>query len=148
MILNIIENYEQYCSVHPGFKDAFIFLKREDILEVEADKYVLDGENLFIIISKEQGRTKEAAKLEAHAKYIDIQILLGGEEQIGWKSVNDCKSIEKKYDSEKDIEYFSDSPQTYFTLKPGSFAIFFPDDAHSPMVGNGIIHKAVVKVKI
>jgi biofilm protein TabA len=31
---------------------------------------------------------------------------------------------------------------------PGTFAIFFPEDAHAPMAGEGLIHKVVVKVAV
>mgnify|MGYP003204618341 CR=1 FL=1 len=37
---------------------------------------------------------------------------------------------------------------TYFTLGEGEIGIFFPQDAHAPLVGDGRVKKAVVKVKV
>jgi beta-galactosidase beta subunit len=33
-------------------------------------------------------------------------------------------------------------------LQPGSFAIFFPEDAHAPLSSTGRVHKIVVKVAV
>ena len=34
-----------------------------------------------------------------------------------------------------------------FTLSPGEFVIFFPEDAHAPCIGEGVIRKMVAKVR-
>ena len=47
-----------------------------------------------------------------------------------------------------DIEFFFDPPQTYLALKPNMFALFFPGDAHAPMISDGAVHKCVVKVRV
>ncbi|MGZ8545586.1 MAG: YhcH/YjgK/YiaL family protein, partial [Flavisolibacter sp.] len=44
--------------------------------------------------------------------------------------------------------FYSDAPDMFFQLKPGQFAIFFPDDVHAPMIGDAEIKKLVIKVKI
>jgi len=36
----------------------------------------------------------------------------------------------------------------YFQLTNHQFAIFFPEDVHAPMIGEGQIKKMVIKVKI
>jgi beta-galactosidase beta subunit len=54
--------------------------------------------------------------------------------------------VEKQYDEEKDILLYSDDPAVWFTVHPGTFVIFFPWDAHAPLVSNGIVHKIVAKV--
>lgn len=148
MIFDKIENAQKYFPLHPGFKEAFAFLAQQEIATLPLEKIELAGSDLFVMLSNKAGKTPEAAKIEAHKNYIDIQYLISGEEKIGWKAYPECKEVEKPYDSVKDIEYFADSPQTYFSLTPGSFAIFFPEDGHVPMIGEGMIHKAVVKVKI
>jgi beta-galactosidase beta subunit len=34
------------------------------------------------------------------------------------------------------------------TVAPGSFGIFFPEDAHAPAAADGPIHKVVLKVAV
>ena len=43
---------------------------------------------------------------------------------------------------------FGDKPDLWFSLPPGSFAIFFPSDAHAPLAGAGKTMKAVVKIAV
>ena len=148
MILDKLENAENYFALHPKFKDAFLFLNRPDIKEFVFQSYSLDDKILYALLSNKPGKKKEDSKLEAHKKYIDIQFLIEGEEVIGWKTYKDCKQVEKLYNDENDIEFFSDIPQTYLTLTPGTFAIFYPDDAHAPMISDNSVHKVVLKVKI
>ena len=46
------------------------------------------------------------------------------------------------------VIFYSDKPDTYFQFKAGQFAIFYPEDVHAPMIGEGPIKKLVVKVKL
>ena len=71
-----------------------------------------------------------------------------GTEQIGWKPRNTCVNPRGEYNTEKDVIFYNDAPDTYFSLKAGQFAIFFPEDVHAPMIGVGPIKKLVVKVKL
>jgi len=147
MIFDKLENAKNYESLNTGFKKAFEFLSRPDIAELECKKYEIDGTNVFAMITDKPGKNKEEAKLEAHNKYIDIQFLIKGSEEIGWKARVDCKAIAVPFNAEKDIEFYSDKAQTYFSFSPFDFAVFFPEDAHAPMVSETNVHKVVIKVK-
>ena len=46
------------------------------------------------------------------------------------------------------MTFYSDAPGMYFQLTDNQFAIFFPEDVHAPMIGEGEIKKMVIKVKI
>ena len=54
---------------------------------------------------------------------------------------NTSKSLFGEYNPEKDVRYFHDAADTYFQLTDGQFAIFFPEDVHAPMIGEGVIRK-------
>jgi YhcH/YjgK/YiaL family protein len=88
------------------------------------------------------------AKFEAHNSYIDIQVLISGVEQMGWKPRNTCTQPKGEFNTEKDVIFYNDKPDMYFQLQPGQFAIFYPEDVHAPMIGEGPIKKLVIKVKI
>ena len=140
MIVDQLENAEKYFDLQPAFEKAFKFLRQENLAELELKKYELDGDRLFCSIDKVQGRSRDEAKLEAHKKYIDIQYVIAGDEEMGWKQTSTCKQIAQQYDSKKDIGFFNDEPQTWKKVPPGYFTIFFPDDSHAPVVGEGEIH--------
>ncbi len=147
MILDTLEHAETYFKLHPRFEEAFKFLRRPDLAGLDAAAHPIDKKEVYALIQNNAGKEKKDARLEAHRSYIDIQFLIAGSEQIGWKPREACGDVAQAYDGERDIEFFSDPPQTDLHLKPGMFAIFFPGDAHAPMVSEGVVHKCVVKVK-
>ena len=108
VVINKLQHAERYYSMHPVFEKAFAFLRQDGLAELPADRYEIDGEKLFCIISKGPGRSRAEAKLEAHRKYIDIQYVIAGTDEMGWKPTADCKSIETEYDAEKDIMFFKE----------------------------------------
>jgi YhcH/YjgK/YiaL family protein len=52
------------------------------------------------------------------------------------------------YNEEKDVQLYLDQPDTFFSLTDHQFVIFFPEDVHAPMIGEGEITKMVIKVRI
>lgn len=150
MIVDTLQNASKYFSIHPLFAKAFDYINKTDFSNTEVGKYDIDGNSLKAILSNGLGKTKEAsiAKFECHNKHIDIQLCLNGREQIGWKSRERCITENGGYNEEKDVQFYSDEPDMYFELTDGQFAIFFPEDVHAPMIGEGDIKKLVIKVKI
>jgi len=148
VILDRLENAEKYYDMHPRFERAFAFLRQDGLAELPADRYEIDGDRIFCMISKGPGRSRAEAKLEAHRKYIDIQYVIAGADEMGWRPTADCKLVDTPYDAEKDIGFFKDEPERWTQVPAGSFVIFFPQDAHAPLVGGEEIHKAVLKVAV
>jgi YhcH/YjgK/YiaL family protein len=146
MIHDNLKNAEKYYDMHPRFKQAFAYLKQESLADIPDGKYEIDGDRIFAMIQKGMGQPKSEAKLESHRKYIDIQYVISGTDEMGWKPTSSCKSVDVPYDAEKDIGFFKDEPQTWTKVEPGYFTIFTPDDAHAPMISDGEIRKVVIKV--
>jgi YhcH/YjgK/YiaL family protein len=148
MILDRLALAGRYASMHPGFAKAFEFLAATDLAELALGKLPIDGDRLYAIAMIDPGRGRHGAKLEAHRKYIDIQCVVSGCEGMGWKSLADCRRPESTFEPSRDIGFFLDSPDSWFTMHPGEFAIFFPEDAHAPLAGEGDVRKVVVKVAL
>ena len=148
MILDVTDNLSQYEAIHPLFPTAAKFLNRPDLKELEDGKYEIEGKDLFAIVMRAAGRSEDEAKLEVHNNYIDIQVILQGTETMGWKDRAVCLTPEAAFDSEKDVQFFEDRPDTWFQVQPGQFALFFPADAHAPLVATEEIHKVVIKVAV
>ena len=148
MILDRIEQIERYKILNPHFSAAFAFLQQAELSELPCGKHDIDGDNVFAIVDKATARPREQARLEAHRKYIDIQVVLSGSDEMGWKNRAICKIPDGEYDSDSDVEFFADAPDAWIPVSAGSFAIFFPDDTHAPLIGSGELHKVVVKVMI
>lgn len=147
MIIDTILNSEKYNPVHPLFVKVFDFLKNKNLKDLQPGIFQI-AEDIQIIVSEKKGLKRQQAKFEAHNLYIDIQICLSGEETFGWKSRSTCKNIEVDYNTGKDVIFFRDAPDTYFQLHEGQFAVFFPEDVHAPMIGDGLVKKLVAKLKL
>ena len=150
MIIDDLTNAKKYFCIHPLFAPAFEYIQAQDKGALQPGKYEIQGDDLKVIISNNPGKTKEEsnAKFECHEKYIDIQVCISGKETIGWKPRNTCSQQKDQYNSEKDVTFYNDAPDMYFQLTNNQFAIFFPEDVHAPMIGEGEIKKMIFKVKI
>ncbi len=148
MIHDILAHSYNYEMIHPGFKKAFDFFKSTDLLNLPVGKIVIDSDEVFAMVSICQGIKPGESKLEAHRKYIDIQMPLSTTETMGWASTQHAMTLSQEYDEDKDIMFFEEKANDYVIVNPMEFVVFFPEDAHQPCIGIGEIKKVVVKVKI
>jgi len=148
MILDSLKNAYLYYPLHPGFKTAFEFLQNNSLKKMPDGRQEIDGDRVFLTLSSVTGKGKKGVRLEAHRRYIDIQLSLKGKECIGWSALSRCKENDGQFDTEKDCGFWRDKPQSWLVLKPGTFVIFFPEDAHAPLAAKGNSRKAVFKVVV
>lgn len=144
MILDTIDKLDQYASLNPLFAQAIEYLKQTDLQALPVGKVQLKGNDLVVNVNETNPKTKEEAKLETHRQYVDIQIPLSGAEVMGYTPGDALPDAE--YNAEKDITFFPGLAESYFTVKPGMFAIFFPQDGHAPGITETGVKKIIVKV--
>ena len=148
MILDTLENLGCYERVHSALPRALAFLRRPDLKELAPGRHELDGERVYAMIACGPGRTRAEGLLEVHRRYIDIQLVLSGTDEMGWKPLADCRQPSGVYDPDSDAQLFADTPDAWVLVGPGQFALFLPEDAHLPMVGDGEILKAIAKIAV
>lgn len=148
MILDSLKNSGLYTTLNPRLERAFERIAATDWKTVGPGIHELDGRDIFVNVMDIDLKTKAEAKLEIHDAYIDIQVLVTGTaEAFGWSDRAELRKPLDAFDVQKDIQFFDDVPQTYYTLRPGQFTMLFPGDAHAPMVGEGRVRKIIVKVR-
>lgn len=147
MIFDSLKHRALYYAVSPRLKRAFDYIVSTDLAALEVGKHAIEGDDIFVNVIECELKKPADAKLEVHNTYIDIQVVVSGIESFGWSERADVKQPQSAFDPEKDIQFFDDPAQTYYTLKPGQFTILMPDDAHAPMVGEGSVKKLIVKVR-
>lgn len=145
----------KYYILHPLFRKAFDYVSEhfDDLFDSKTDgKHAIQGDDLFVIVGDNTLKRPEDAALEAHNKYIDIQILLSGSENFGWAQRIACTEPRSAFDEAKDCILYNDLPTSTVTAQPGEFVIFFPEDAHAPLIRpagvSGGTRKAIVKVRV
>jgi YhcH/YjgK/YiaL family protein len=148
MILDTLDRSASYHALHPLFAQAFTFLRSTDLHALAPGRHDIDGERLFAIVEDCAGRTHAEAKLECHRRYIDIQLVLEGVDEMGWKPRSECVDPATEFDAARDIQFFNDAPSSWVATPPGAFCLFFPEDAHAPLVSAGRIRKVVVKIEV
>lgn len=149
MILDSMKNAALYYGVCPRMQRAFELLAQTDLMSLPEGKTLLDGEEIFVNVMERDLKQIGEAKVEVHNKYADIQILLTGKDEgFGWIERADLKEPIADFDEAKDVQLFNDAYQTIYTIVPGQFTILMPEDGHAPMIGEGKVRKAIVKVMI
>ncbi len=148
MIFSSLSQSDRYAALHPLFPRAFDYIRNTDLHALAPGRYNIVGDDLIAIVEQVPARTREMARPEAHRRYIDIQLVLQGDEQMGWKPLADCLNPVSEHSMEKDIRFFHDAPASWVAVPPDHFCIFFPEDAHAPLVGSGTIRKVIFKVAV
>lgn len=138
-----------YEKTHKYFAEAFE-LARKVINDIPEDgKYFVDGDNYFYMIQSYKAKDPSAVTFESHREYIDIQIVLRGEEEIRVEAMDGLTCC-KEY--APDCERFSMNDK-YDSVRvcAGEAVILFPNEPHAPGVravgGGGDVRKLVVKIR-
>ena len=148
MIVDTIENLNKYVVLNPLIVEVVEFLNIHDLGTMEAGHYPIKDQELFMNLQVVKQRTKDTAPLESHVVMADIQIPISCEETFGYSPVSDLPDAD--YNAENDYSLYGDTKaQTYVTVKPGQFVIFFPQDGHAPCIIDELeIKKAIFKVAV
>lgn len=147
MIFDKLEKLRQYDVVSDKVLN-FLFNLDEN---KPAGHYEIDDEayaNIDVYETKEY----DICFPEAHKRYIDIQMLLSGEERLDFANISEL-SIKDDYDEERDIMFFHNPEKmNTFYLKKGYFALLYPTDAHKPQMKSSensqTVKKVVVKIAV
>jgi len=167
MVYDKIENIELYKGLSEDIYEGLKYLK-----ELNADTAPGTYEvtpRLKAIVSEYETKTVNENGFESHRKNIDIQALLTGTERIAFLPVDQLTET-TPYNDATDATFYEvpssislhtsalgHQTSSVFplpssvTLRPGSFALFFPHDAHMPCLSIEAptkVKKVVVKVKI
>ena len=150
MVLDKISNQTIYTGIHKGFKQVFDFINTNDLTAMELGKHTIDGDAIFVVLMEYTTQPVSECKSETHKKYIDIQYMITGEEQIGIVSL-DGEIPTTPYNEEGDFMFYTLPTLPQIQLKTEHFAIFFPDDIHQTMIEIDQpkkLRKAVFKIRL
>jgi len=120
----------------------------EKVCAMADGKY--EFENWFVTISSVMTDHAENRHTEFHREFMDIQLILAGDEIIAYDSLNlaDEPSFEKKPDL-----FILEKPElrNRIILSKGEFLTFYPGEAHQALCAVGkpaLVKKAVFKIPL
>ncbi len=155
MIYDQTKNLFRYANVYPRFAKAFAFFEELMAKKVENGCYVLEGteieKEIYVNICGGENQYKETARAEAHRKYIDVQILLEGDEDMFVPSRT--PAITTEYQEDGDYLLYENVPLSAchrLNVVEGSFAVFLAEElhapGHSPEKAPTKFRKAIIKI--
>ena len=130
-------------GLHPVLQQALTLAVAANLQEKMPGRYELQGDNIFMNVMQFATQSPEQKKAELHREYIDIQVLLSGEERILFGMTDSARQCEEMH-IEDDYQLCSQiADEQAMVLKPGRFVIFMPGEPHKP----GCVVQAPVDIK-
>ena len=151
MIITRIDKLENYINLNEDFKTVIENTARFSSPDMENGKYKIT-ERVFAVVNSYESAEAKKDFFENHRKYIDIQCVLAGSEEI-YTADAQRLTIDREYDAENDYELYK-TPKEFsaLVLSAGDCAVFFPGEAHLPGVmkksGAEKISKLIFKVRV
>lgn len=149
MIFGNINEKNTFGALEEALKECMDYVKNHDLAAYEKGSHEIDGERLFVNIVEYATTTPENRFWEAHRKYLDVHVMLWGEEQI---DLNFIGNLEQKDFVEKDdFLPLEGEPNAHVVLRSGDFLVCYPGDGHRTAVQvseSCNIKKAIFKVLI
>jgi YrbI family 3-deoxy-D-manno-octulosonate 8-phosphate phosphatase/YhcH/YjgK/YiaL family protein len=109
---------------------ALSYMKKLNVVGADCGKKVVVDDKFFYTVQSYQTKSEEDAGLESHKEYIDIQLMISGNEVMDICDTSRL-SVKTPYDLEKDIMFWNIPPRmARITLKTGDFIILYPENAH------------------
>lgn len=153
MIASTIQDYQQMYGLSPQLKtlieQALAIIERHP----DEGRYDIEGDAAFVLVSRPQTEPHAQRPAELHHRYLDVQILLEGEEVLGYGLAQCHAAPEQDHLKEKDIAFFTSIPNEQFLhFQPGNLVVFLPKELHRPLCAvkdsPQQIKKAVLKVRM
>lgn len=127
---------------------AFRYLQESDLETATPGKVDIDGDRVFALVQEYQSKPLSQGFWESHRKYLDVQYVVSGVEQMGYANLTQLTA--GAYDADKDV-IIHEGSGSFVLLSAGMFAVMMPEDAHMPGIAVGNPHpvkKVVVKVAV
>lgn len=147
MIIDTIQNLEKYVALNPRIQHVVSFLRNNHWEDVADGKHIISGNDVFVNVMTQDGKTPQQAPMEYHKEMIDVQVPINTAETYGY--IPAAELPESPFDTAKDITLIPGiEAQTFVTARPGQFVIFMPQDGHAPgITDQPTLRKAIFKVR-
>lgn len=139
-----------YRGIHPNLDLALEHITPEFLASLrDGQRVELQGDQVYCTRFTYETIPQEESFFEAHRRYLDIHIMVEGEERVDMNRPEDLKLT----DAQEGNDFYAYQGESWHStvLKPGEFLVVFPGDAHRIKVqvdGPKTVSKAVFKVCI
>lgn len=153
MILGNVNHLDLIPYLPTKIKQSIEYIKDNVNSNTPAGRYDIDSDNMFFMVSDNSLRYIHEANPEYHKKYIDVQIVLDGQEGMAVSTLPPHTQILEDKIAENDIAFIkTPNEETMLVLQKDDFIVFLPNEVHKPLcaVDNKIatVRKVVVKIAL
>lgn len=128
MIIDSIHNIMKYEALLPNLKAGMEAVR--GLTELETGRYEFPGG--YFMVQKGTTRPIAEGTFEAHRKYIDVQILMEGSEEVAWEDIRNLVTV-VPYNPEKDAQRLTGNKEHVMKITKDMFYAAFPEDGHQPV---------------
>lgn len=147
MILDTLDRLECYGYISPLMGKVLEFFRTTDLSALQPGRIDLQGDDLFVNVNRQNAQTRDEAPIEAHKEYIDIQVPISSDEEMGFISASFMPAPSKPYSADRDVAFYPGLCDTYLNVRKGMFTVFFPGEGHAPAITKDGILKLIVKIR-
>jgi YhcH/YjgK/YiaL family protein len=147
MILDKLSAANAYRGIHPRLDGVLDRLNEAFLATVGPETMELEGDKLYVTRFTYETLPREETFFEAHKRYLDVHLMVQGEERVELASPGGLTLFEHQGDF---YAYRGEAEQS-LVLRPGSFLVVFPEDAHRIKIqvnGPETVSKVVFKVLV
>lgn len=110
------------------------------------------GDGVFALEQAYTAKPPAEGRWEAHRVYIDVQVVVSGDELMEVTEVSRL-TVAEDHTPAKDLLFFDQNGEgSVLRVRAGELAVFYPADAHKPSLAAGVpasvVRKTVVKVPV
>jgi YhcH/YjgK/YiaL family protein len=145
MIIDRIENARLYLGLGTAFKEAFSFLQAKGFENKEPGRCEISG-GTYCLVQRYETRPEAGCLFEAHRRYIDLHYIVAGTECHRYSHLAGLE-LREPYSESSDAAMYG-GQGSRFTLGPGFFAIYYPEDAHMPNLIAAETPEKMIKVVV
>ncbi|MGL4740257.1 MAG: YhcH/YjgK/YiaL family protein [Sarcina sp.] len=148
MINGMLNNIKHYKGISSNLDTAIDYILCNNLNSLNNGKTIIDGDNVFLNKFTYTSLPESECCFEGHKKYLDIHLILSGEELIAYSDISNLTPI-TDYDIENDFQLFHGDITNYYKITPNTFVMTFLEDIHMPKISSkkrSIVDKVVVKV--
>ena len=138
-----------YRGIHPNLDLALEHIDPAFLSSLGTERVELRGSDVYCTRFTYDTIPDEESFFEAHAKYLDIHLMLEGAERV---EIAPPASLEEfRAEPQNDFWGYRGEGSYHLVLAPGDFLVVFPNDAHKIKMqvdGPARVAKAVFKIRI
>ena len=147
MILDKLSQSWAYRGIHPRLDAVLDRLNEGFLSTVGPETQRLEGDVLYVTRFTYETLPLADTFFEAHRRYLDVHLMMEGEERVEIASPGGLELFEHK----DDFYAYRGHAEQSLILRPGSFLVVFPEDAHRIKIqvnGPQTVSKVVFKVLV